>query len=632
MLSRDDLSDPERMIFDSVETGTRVDVDGADIRPELIVQLATSERAPGGGISRGVHASFAHFPAPLDLRGLTLHCPINLERCRFDHPVVADDARTVSLSLPDCELPSVSAGQLSVRGNLDLRGVHAEAVLLPGARVGGDLVLEAADLKRPGGLVFDASGLRVEHRLNCDGLRAHGRMLLRSARIGGPVLLANARLTGGGEVFDGTRMTIEESVLAEGLQVDGVLVLYGADVRGQVNLDRARMRNGGKDALAADGCRVGSLHAHEIYVQGGLRLTSAQVRDEVSLNGARLECPKGEASAYHVPVALLGDNLEIGSNLQLIGATVAGQLRLDRAHIGVSLVVVRTKLDNGEHVALHGADMHVGQRVFLLESQIRGDVVLSGARVDGMLDIGDTTFATGGSLDLRDARLGALDDQTWPAGDALALPARPYRPKLSGLEYGTLRDDRRRVAARLGAPRRDAVLPAGIRSARPDAAPWRPRERGSRRSDCQAARTARAAQASGTGVEPVLDWTVGYGYRTWRAIYALLAIIAIGWGVFAWASWDHMTPLRSAGELPQYAAWLYSLDAVLPGDLVRAGKRGGRPPAPLSTGTRFSVLSGWNPRHGADRSRHLAAGAGLDRIRTRLAHGERPPRIADDGE
>ena len=405
MLSRDDLSDPERMIFDSVETGTRVDVDGADIRPELIVQLATSERAPGGGISRGVHASFAHFPAPLDLRGLTLLCPINLERCRFDHPVVADDARTVSLSLPDCELPSVSAGQLSVRGNLDLRGVHAEAVLLPGARVGGDLVLEAADLKRPGGLVFDASGLRVEHRLNCDGLRAHGRMLLRSARIGGPVLLANARLTGGGEVFDGTRMTIEESVLAEGLQVDGVLVLYGADVRGQVNLDRARMRNGGKDALAADGCRVGSLHAHEIYVQGGLRLTSAQVRDEVSLNGARLECPKGEASAYHVPVALLGDNLEIGSNLQLIGATVAGQLRLDRAHIGVSLVVVRTKLDNGEHVALHGADMHVGQRVFLLESQIRGDVVLSGARVDGMLDIGDTTFATGGSLDLRDARL-----------------------------------------------------------------------------------------------------------------------------------------------------------------------------------------------------------------------------------
>jgi hypothetical protein len=89
-----------------------------------------------------------------------------------------------------------------------------------------------------------------------------------------------------------------------------------------------------------------------------------------------------------------------------------------------------------------------------------------------------------------------------------------------------------------------------------------------------------------------LDWTVGYGYRTWRAIYALLTVVAIGWAVFAWASWDHLQPAKSQDQLPQFAPWLYSIDSVLP--VINLGQEGAwAPTGAAQYWYAFSVLAGW---------------------------------------
>ncbi len=83
-----------------------------------------------------------------------------------------------------------------------------------------------------------------------------------------------------------------------------------------------------------------------------------------------------------------------------------------------------------------------------------------------------------------------------------------------------------------------------------------------------------------------------YGYRTYRAIFGLLAIIAIGWGVFAWASWDHLRATKSAGQLPEYAPWLYSIDSVLP--VINLGQEAAwSPTGPAQYWYAFSVLAGW---------------------------------------
>jgi hypothetical protein len=532
MLERDDLSDAERLVFDRVESGEPADVEDADVRPELIVQLATSER------SRRVYVRDAHFPGPLDLTALTLACPLALEGCRFDGGVVADDTVVASLSLRDCALTELRADPISVRGNLDLRGLHAVGVSLARSRVGGEL------------------------------------------------RLAGANIAGDGIVFDGTRMRVDKSFVADGLQIHGTLELVAAEIGGQLNLDGAILRNPGADAIVANGCQVDSLRADGIRVDGGLSLIDLQARREVWLNDATLTRTGG--------VALLADNLRAGLNVFLQRIEVDGMLRLDRASIGVSLVLVGAKLRNAKSVALHGADVQIGQNVFLDDCEIRGDVNLSGARIDGVLDIEHTTFAEGDRLDLRDTHIGRLADHVWPEGEALESKTRPYAPMLAGLEYTSLVAGAADVPARLDwvqhaeasyVPQAFDQLAQALR---------RLGQEEDAREVAIAKQRRRGAQLHGAARawNRFFDVTVGYGYRTWRAIYALLAIIAVGWGVFAWAWWDHMTPLKSPEQLPQFAPWLYSIDAVLP--VVSLGQEGAWGPTGAALyWYAFSVLSGW---------------------------------------
>ncbi len=108
----------------------------------------------------------------------------------------------------------------------------------------------------------------------------------------------------------------------------------------------------------------------------------------------------------------------------------------------------------------------------------------------------------------------------------------------------------------------------------------------------------------------MFDWTVVYGYRTYRAIFGLLAIILVGWGIFAWASWDHLRATKSAGQLPDYAPWLYSIDSVLP--VINLGQEAAWSP----TGCRPGLVCVQRARrlawgHCADRCAYRHPDAGL---------------------
>jgi hypothetical protein len=88
-----------------------------------------------------------------------------------------------------------------------------------------------------------------------------------------------------------------------------------------------------------------------------------------------------------------------------------------------------------------------------------------------------------------------------------------------------------------------------------------------------------------------LDAAVGYGYRTRRALGALLAVIGIGWLMFALASWDHLREIKT--QRPQFEPWLYSIDAVLP--VINLGQESAWAPTGLvfEIWYAFSVIAGW---------------------------------------
>jgi hypothetical protein len=88
-----------------------------------------------------------------------------------------------------------------------------------------------------------------------------------------------------------------------------------------------------------------------------------------------------------------------------------------------------------------------------------------------------------------------------------------------------------------------------------------------------------------------LDWTVGYGYRTWRAVYALLGLMALGWGVCASASGGDFRAIRT--KRPDFEPWLYSIDTVLP--VINLGQETAWSPTVrvLEIWYALSVLAGW---------------------------------------
>jgi hypothetical protein len=62
----------------------------------------------------------------------------------------------------------------------------------------------------------------------------------------------------------------------------------------------------------------------------------------------------------------------------------------------------------------------------------------------------------------------------------------------------------------------------------------------------------------------LLDWTVGYGYRTWLAGLWLLGLLVLGSILFGYVFRGDLTPANKAGVQPPFQPFLYTLDLLLP--------------------------------------------------------------------
>jgi hypothetical protein len=62
----------------------------------------------------------------------------------------------------------------------------------------------------------------------------------------------------------------------------------------------------------------------------------------------------------------------------------------------------------------------------------------------------------------------------------------------------------------------------------------------------------------------LLEWTVGYGYQTWRAGIWLLALVGLGWWIFDRAHPVHLAAAKPPGQRPWFHAGVYGLDLLLP--------------------------------------------------------------------
>ena len=200
--------------------------------------------------------------------------------------------------------PALLAHSLQVgQGMLLLGGFAATgsggqgAVRLTGARIGGSLECDGANLRNESGPALSGDALQVDQAMflrggfTATGAGDNGAVRLRSARIGGSLDCTGASLhNNSGPALDasslqvGQGMYLRSEFTATGTGEPGAVNLAGANIGGSLHCDGADLHNNSGPCLVADGLQV----SRGMYLTDEFTAISRGVGVAVDLTGTRV--------------------------------------------------------------------------------------------------------------------------------------------------------------------------------------------------------------------------------------------------------------------------------------------------------------------------------------------------------
>ena len=541
----DELSPPERRLWDAFPTAERVDLRTGDpaaddpaggaawgrervVRAEVVAALLLGARDTESGHTAAVQLTGARITGRLALDHADVEHHLRLQDCSFEESVDLYGARTRQLSFNGSHLPGLLASHLWAEGSLRLTGCTTSGkIRLVATRIAGTLILNGARLHGPEGEALNATRLQVDNDiLMRDDFSAQGTVVLRSARVGGSVDMRAARLDAGAgdAALDAARVQVEGDFSAYRLTATGRLGLRNATVAGATFLRSATLDNPAGRTLDAPGMHVGSdvVLDHRFRSHGQIRLADATVGGRLVMSGATLRADAEDA-------ALDAYGIQIGADAVLDRLTATGLVRMSGAQITGRIQAGGSRISG-----------HTPRATALsLRRTTAREADLGTTRLDG-------------GLDLRYSTLGVLHDaaDTWPA-----------RLRLDGAVYDQLRYP-------LSAAERLPWLSRGDGTYVPQpyeqlAAAYRRlgHEDDARRvllAKQRARRTQLPWYARAWGV--VQEAAVGYGYRPERAVAWLAGLLVLGSLLFQADRPRALEPDKRIGFNP----FVYTLDTLLP--------------------------------------------------------------------
>ncbi len=473
--------------------------------------------------AKGVRLRGVRISGHLDLEAAVIRWPLSLECCYLDadEPACLDYATASRVTLARCRLAGLTGMMLAAR-KLDLsRSTLTGPLRLLAADITGDLTCRGAQLDGTDGAgsALVADGMKVGGDVLLDlEFTAVGAVRLRLADITGQLSCGGAKLTGYdrfGYALVADEMKARGDVLLDhGFTAAGAVLLFSADITGGLSCRGARLGiNGVGTALVADGMKVrGDVFLDGFTAAGAVRLPGADITGQLSCSGAKLT---GHDRGFN---ALVADGMKARGDVLLDdGFTAAGTVSLDSAHVGGSVSLGPTAALAGEDkVALNATAAKIAGRLrWAPGQQVSGRVNLEGA--------------TAGELD--DDWSGERANGYWPVGGLLSL---------DGFTYARFGGDRQAtVEQRLAWIRSQYQPHAGSGSAAFATQPYEQLAAVYRKvgQDDQARKVAITRRADLRKYGNLnryrrfgnwfLDWSIKYGYQTWRAAVGLAALFVV---------------------------------------------------------------------------------------------------------
>ncbi|MEV6171569.1 oxidoreductase [Streptomyces sp. NPDC051954] len=287
MLSYDELTSPERELWDAFPEGRHVDLrtvasgddcvaegghrgPGRTVRAAVIVALLQSANAAQPGAVACLRLAGAQISGHLNLAGAQIAHALWLEDCWFEEGVNLSGASTQSIAIVGSRVPGVEAGMIRIEGRLDLRRSRLErgsaspfhrrvtALSLINAHVSGAVNLNGAEITAPGEWAVSAGGLVAEGGLYCqDGFVTHGEVRLMGAQLPGGLHMRGAQLERPSQ--RGVALALDNAVastlnFSDGFIAKGTVRLRGTRISDNLTFEGAVLKgppDGNGPSLAA---------------------------------------------------------------------------------------------------------------------------------------------------------------------------------------------------------------------------------------------------------------------------------------------------------------------------------------------------------------------------------------------
>lgn len=315
-MQMDELSEPERALWDAFPRGEPVDLSGGDhdfdstnawgpertVRAEVISALLLGARETEPGHVAAVRLTGARITGTINVGHARVNVPLALTSCQLTDAPHLYWAKLRNVHFMRCRLPGLVASGAHVDGHLWLEGSHVYGgVWLDSCHITGILNLNGAHLSHPGGdAPLLADRIVVDNNVYCEkGFTAHGEVRLPGANVGGQLIFRGARLRNpNGQALYASRLSVAANVFCDsGFVAEGEIRLRGARIGGYLSLVGATVTRPGRVALNCDDMTIET----DIYCSDGFRadgtlsLAGARVGGLLNLSGGRLNSSSGVA-------------------------------------------------------------------------------------------------------------------------------------------------------------------------------------------------------------------------------------------------------------------------------------------------------------------------------------------------
>ncbi|MFL1902835.1 oxidoreductase [Streptomyces tauricus] len=336
MLQYDDLTPPERAVWDAFPEGRVVDLSSGvpeeddavggpqwgperTVRAEVLAALLLGANSARPGAVAALNLTGARIVGRLDLAGGDIAHTVHLASCRLEETVNLRGSATRTIRMTYCRVRDVNAQMARIEGRFDLRGttLRGGRLALTNAHVSGELSLNGATLEADGKWALFAGGLVAEGAVFCrTGFTTKGGLRLLGAQLSGGLFLDGARLENpDGEVLIADSATITTLELTDGFSATGAVRLRGAHITNRLSLRGATLGEPGA-ALDLARLQVAELElTPAVAPPGGIDLRSARVevlRDNETGRTARLRLEGLAYTSLHAddaPPAGLGERV-----------------------------------------------------------------------------------------------------------------------------------------------------------------------------------------------------------------------------------------------------------------------------------------------------------------------------------